>query len=276
MNMSPITIRWSLCLALLIAMTLCVRAEESFPPVPGSHTTGHTIQKSDLSSHTVAPGDNAGPHSVQQDFEKSLQNAQEQMRKYREEILSQRGQAAGPNPSQPLAGQETILQRMARLDEMIRQMQESMKNTAPSPGASQGAPKDQIPGGIKGTISKGMGGGAAQGHSLSGDTSSQISVFSFHGEPEIKDLGNAYEIRIQAKGLNATNLKVDIEGKMMTIKGSSEEQTETKDSNGVISTTRSSASYSRSFSLPGQVDSAKIKTEYKDGTLIITAPKKKS
>lgn len=89
----------------------------------------------------------------------------------------------------------------------------------------------------------------------------------------IADTADAYQLSLAVPGLKKSDFKIDVEGNMITISSEKEESKEEKDSKY----TRKEYNYSsftRSFSLPGEVNREKIDAVYADGILKVTLPKK--
>ena len=85
----------------------------------------------------------------------------------------------------------------------------------------------------------------------------------------ITDNKNEYMLSMAAPGLKKDDFKIDVDGNMLTISSEKEE----KD----VSYTRkeySYSSFSRSFTLPDEVNKEKVEAAYEDGVLKLTLPKK--
>ena len=82
-----------------------------------------------------------------------------------------------------------------------------------------------------------------------------------------------YKIEVAAPGLSKKDFKIDVENNVLVISSEKKKEEETKEEKYV----RREFSYStfkRSFSLPDDVDSNKIKASHNDGILNILLPKK--
>jgi HSP20 family protein len=84
---------------------------------------------------------------------------------------------------------------------------------------------------------------------------------------------NDYQVSLAAPGLKKDDFRIDVEGNMLTISSEKEENKEEKDAKH---TRReySYSSFSRSFTLPEEVNQEKIDAVYVDGVLKLTLPKK--
>lgn len=79
-------------------------------------------------------------------------------------------------------------------------------------------------------------------------------------------------IRATLPGLKAEDVEINVTGEMITIKGQSKQQSETKEKAYHIREQRWGA-FERSLALPTTVLSDKAKAEFEDGILTITLPK---
>lgn len=79
-------------------------------------------------------------------------------------------------------------------------------------------------------------------------------------------------IRASLPGLKAEDVEINVTGEMITIKGQSKQQSETKEKAYHIREQRWGA-FERSLALPTTVLSDKAKAEFEDGILTITLPK---
>jgi HSP20 family protein len=89
----------------------------------------------------------------------------------------------------------------------------------------------------------------------------------------ISDNKDNYEITLAAPGLKKSDFKLDVEGNVLTI---SSEKEESQEENKGRYTRReySYSSFSRSFTLPAEVNQESIKATYDDGVLKVALPKK--
>jgi HSP20 family protein len=86
-----------------------------------------------------------------------------------------------------------------------------------------------------------------------------------------EDNDNLY-VEADLPGISKNDVKVSVTGDVLTISG--ERKTEQRDENkNYYRIERSSGSFSRSFTLPAEIDSEKISAEFKDGVLKVTMPK---
>jgi HSP20 family protein len=82
-----------------------------------------------------------------------------------------------------------------------------------------------------------------------------------------------YQVSLAAPGLKKSDFTIDVDGNMLTISSEKEESKEDKDARHTRKE-YSYSSFSRSFSLPEEVNQDKIDAVYEDGVLKLTLPKK--
>ncbi|GAA4756310.1 Hsp20/alpha crystallin family protein [Flavisolibacter ginsenosidimutans] len=89
----------------------------------------------------------------------------------------------------------------------------------------------------------------------------------------IKENGNHYTVSLAAPAMKKEDFKIDVDGNMLTISSEKEESTEDK---GERYTRKeySYSSFSRSFTVPGDVKLEAIDARYENGELKITLPRK--
>ncbi len=86
---------------------------------------------------------------------------------------------------------------------------------------------------------------------------------------EIKD---KYEVSLAVPGMKKDDFKIDVDGNMLSISSEKEEKTEEKDKKFTRKEYNYS-SFSRSFSLPEEVNQDKIEAKYEEGVLKISLPR---
>ncbi len=91
---------------------------------------------------------------------------------------------------------------------------------------------------------------------------------------DITDNGDHFLLEADLPGFPKENIKLDLEGDMLTVKAERTSKNEEKDGeNRVIHSERSYGSYMRRFDVSG-IDAEGIKCKYEDGVLKVTLPKK--
>lgn len=83
---------------------------------------------------------------------------------------------------------------------------------------------------------------------------------------------NEVLVRAEIPGMTKENLEVSMTNNTLTIKGETRHE-EKKEEGDYVRREISSGSFSRTVSLPGDVDGTKAKASFKDGVLELTVPK---
>lgn len=91
----------------------------------------------------------------------------------------------------------------------------------------------------------------------------------------IKETDKEYKITMAAPGLEKNDFNIDVNGTLITISAEREEEKEEKE-NEYTRQEYSYSSFSRSFTLPENIDSSKIDATYVHGELRLDLPKKDS
>ncbi len=86
---------------------------------------------------------------------------------------------------------------------------------------------------------------------------------------ETKD---AFEIHVAAPGLNKEDFKIELNDNYLTVSGERRFREEKEEKNFLAIETQYGA-FSRSFTLPENVDASKINAKYNNGILELTVPK---
>lgn len=84
---------------------------------------------------------------------------------------------------------------------------------------------------------------------------------------------NDYKVSLAVPGMKKDDFNIDVEGNMLTISCEKEENKEVKDEK-YNRREYSYSSFSRSFTLPEEVNREKIEAKYEDGLLKLMLPKK--
>jgi HSP20 family protein len=98
------------------------------------------------------------------------------------------------------------------------------------------------------------------------------SSYSFVPKVDILENDSAYEINVAVPGLSKDDFKIDLNDNFLTISGERKFSKEKKENNLHVVETQY-GNFSRSFSLPENVDASKIAASYNNGILEITVPK---
>ncbi|WP_333821110.1 Hsp20/alpha crystallin family protein [Ohtaekwangia sp.] len=98
------------------------------------------------------------------------------------------------------------------------------------------------------------------------------SAYSFVPRVDIVEGEKAFEIHVAVPGVNKEDFKLDVNDNLLTISGERKFTKEKKDNN-FHSIETQYGTFSRSFSLPENVDVNAISAKYVNGILEITVPK---
>jgi HSP20 family protein len=93
----------------------------------------------------------------------------------------------------------------------------------------------------------------------------------------ISETDQAYNLEMAVPGFSKEDFRIDLEKNILTVSSVKEEKEEKKDEKAECNCHRREfghSNFSRSFSLPEEVDKDGIKAEYNNGVLMITLPKK--
>lgn len=82
----------------------------------------------------------------------------------------------------------------------------------------------------------------------------------------------SYDVSLAAPGMKKDNFRIDIDGNLLTV-SSEQEQNEEEKNKKFTRKEYSYASFSRSFTLPDEVNREKIEANYTDGILHIVLPR---
>jgi HSP20 family protein len=98
------------------------------------------------------------------------------------------------------------------------------------------------------------------------------SAYSFVPRVDILEEEKAFEIHVAVPGMNKDDFKIDLNDNYLTISGERKLSRERKENN-FHSVETQYGTFSRSFSLPENVDATKITAKYVNGILEVTVPK---
>jgi HSP20 family protein len=89
----------------------------------------------------------------------------------------------------------------------------------------------------------------------------------------ISESKDAYKVSLAVPGMKKEDFKIDLDGNMLTISSEKKEEKEEKDEK-FTRKEYSFSSFSRSFTVPDDIEADKIAASYKDGVLELKLPKK--
>jgi HSP20 family protein len=95
---------------------------------------------------------------------------------------------------------------------------------------------------------------------------------AFIPKVDVAETKDAFEIHLAAPGLNKEDFKIELNDNFLTISGERKFKEEKEERNFLAIETQY-GSFSRSFTLPENVDATKINAKYNNGILELTIPK---
>jgi len=90
---------------------------------------------------------------------------------------------------------------------------------------------------------------------------------------DVREEKDHYTVRADMPGADKASIKVEVEGRFLTISGQRTSLDETKDNDKVVRSERSMAQFVRSIELPGPVKTSAVAAKYENGVLTLTLPK---
>ncbi|HEX8988641.1 MAG TPA: Hsp20/alpha crystallin family protein [Rhodocyclaceae bacterium] len=91
---------------------------------------------------------------------------------------------------------------------------------------------------------------------------------------DVKEDDKAYTVKADIPGVKKEDIKVSVDGNMVSIAAEVKQEKEEKEGTKVVRSERYYGSVSRSFTLPLEVDQNGAQAKYADGVLELTLPKK--
>jgi HSP20 family protein len=98
------------------------------------------------------------------------------------------------------------------------------------------------------------------------------SSYSFVPRVDVLEDEKAFEVHVAVPGMNKEDFKIDLNDNLLTISGERKFTREKKENN-FHSVETQYGTFSRSFTLPENVDANKISAKYVNGILELTIPK---
>ena len=90
---------------------------------------------------------------------------------------------------------------------------------------------------------------------------------------DVREEKDHYTVRVDMPGASKDSIKVNVEGRLLTISGDRTTVDETKDNDKVVRTERSMAEFVRTLELPGPVKADSVDARYDNGVLTLNLPK---
>jgi HSP20 family protein len=107
-----------------------------------------------------------------------------------------------------------------------------------------------------------------------------IAPMAFEGQPElqiridVEEDDKAYTVHADIPGVKKDDIKVDLDGNMVSIRAEVKKSTEEKKGEKLLRSERYEGLAQRSFTLPAEIDVAAANAKYENGVLDLTLPKK--
>lgn len=98
------------------------------------------------------------------------------------------------------------------------------------------------------------------------------SAYSFVPKVDVVETEKAFELHLAVPGMNKDEFKIDLNENYLTISGE-RKFTKEKEASNFLTIETQYGTFSRSFSLPENVDAAKINARYNNGILEVVVPK---
>jgi HSP20 family protein len=91
---------------------------------------------------------------------------------------------------------------------------------------------------------------------------------------EVAEKNGGYTVTAELPGAKKEDIAIDVDGAQVTLSAQVKREKEVTDADRVLHTERVYGKVSRSFTLPQELDEAKVEAKFKDGVLEVTLPKK--
>ncbi|HEY8025667.1 MAG TPA: Hsp20/alpha crystallin family protein [Burkholderiaceae bacterium] len=91
---------------------------------------------------------------------------------------------------------------------------------------------------------------------------------------DVTESASAYVVEAELPGVTKENVKISVEGKVVTLEAEIKRATERKEGETVVFAERTTEKFSRSFKLAADVDDARSVAKLENGILTLTLPKK--
>jgi len=88
---------------------------------------------------------------------------------------------------------------------------------------------------------------------------------------DVRETDSGYMVEVGLPGIKPTDVEVTLDGRLLTIRGRSNEKRD-RDEGRYLLRERRSTSFSRSVTLPAEIDADGVATTFEDGELCVTLP----
>jgi HSP20 family protein len=91
---------------------------------------------------------------------------------------------------------------------------------------------------------------------------------------DVAEKNGSYLVSAEVPGVKKEDIHVSVDGAQVTLEAEVKQEREAGKDERVLHVERSYGKATRSFSLPQEIDEAKVEAKYRDGVLELTLPKK--
>jgi HSP20 family protein len=91
---------------------------------------------------------------------------------------------------------------------------------------------------------------------------------------DVAESDSSYTVRLEVPGVAKEDVKISIDGRQVSVQAQTQHSDEKKDGDRIVYRERAVSSYSRSFTLPLEVDQAEAGARLEQGVLTLTLPKR--
>ena len=102
---------------------------------------------------------------------------------------------------------------------------------------------------------------------------SRKSKTTFHPSYHIEEFQNSYQIDMDLPGMKKKDIHLEIDENILKVKGERKTNVEEKKDGKVILKEKSRGEFFLQFTLPKNIDFAKVKASYEEGVLCLKLPK---
>ena len=91
---------------------------------------------------------------------------------------------------------------------------------------------------------------------------------------DVAEKNGAYKVTADLPGVKKDDIHVTVDGSQVTLAAEVKQEKEASTDERVLHTERTYGKVTRSFTLPQEIDEAKVEAKFRDGVLELTLPKK--
>ena len=91
---------------------------------------------------------------------------------------------------------------------------------------------------------------------------------------DVAEKNGAYKVTAELPGVKKDDIQVSIDGAQVTLAAEVKQEKEASTDERVLHAERTFGKVTRSFTLPQEIDEAKVEAKFRDGVLELTLPKK--